>query len=124
MNLAVNNLLSRDEEDGDDADDAQDNYVPEVSWNQSLLKHKPRKSCAFLRTGHPNYSQLARIINLLCCAAHLFTFIIVYFQDLISLLDAGINADHPSVIIDVDAMFSEDMFGYAAQSRAARSSGT
>ena len=53
VNLAVNNLLSRDEEDGDDADDAQDNYVPEVSWNQSLLKHKPRKSCAFLRTGHP-----------------------------------------------------------------------
>ena len=44
MNLAVNNLLSRDEEDGDDADDAQDNYVPEVSWNQSLSKHKPRKS--------------------------------------------------------------------------------
>ena len=44
-------------------------------------------------------------------------------QDLISLLDAGINADHPSVIIDADAMFSEDMFGYAAQSRAARSSG-
>merc|ERR1739844_852570 len=73
VNLAVNNLLSRDEEDGDDADDAQDNYVPE---------------------------------------------------DLISLLDAGINADHPSVIIDADAMFSEDMFGYAAQSRAARSSGS
>ena len=47
----------------------------------------------------------------------------MYFQDLISLLDAGINADHPSVIIDADAMFSEDMFGYAAQSRAARSSG-
>ena len=39
------------------------------------------------------------------------------------MLDAGINADHPSVIIDADAMFSEDMFGYAAQSRAARSSG-
>lgn len=63
VNLAVNNLLSRDEEDGDDADDgSQDNYVPE---------------------------------------------------DLISLLDAGINADHPSVIIDADAMFSEDMFGYS-----------
>ena len=30
VNLAVNNLLSRDEEDGDDADDSQDNYVPEV----------------------------------------------------------------------------------------------
>ena len=34
-------------------------------------------------------------------------------EDLISLLDAGINADHPSVIIDADAMFSEDMFGYS-----------
>jgi E3 ubiquitin-protein ligase EDD1 len=29
VNLAVNNLLSRDEEDGDDADESQDNYVPE-----------------------------------------------------------------------------------------------
>lgn len=57
VNLAVNNLLSRDEEDGDDGDEGQDNYVPE---------------------------------------------------DLISLLDAGINADHPSVIIDADAMFSDD----------------
>ena len=43
-------------------------------------------------------------------------------EDLISLLDAGINADHPSVIIDADAMFSEDMFGYS-QSRS-RSSGS
>ena len=34
-------------------------------------------------------------------------------EDLISLLDAGINAEHPSVIIDADAMFSEDMFGYS-----------
>lgn len=34
-------------------------------------------------------------------------------DDLISLLDAGIHGDHPSVIIDADAMFSEDMFGYA-----------
>ncbi|XP_014675920.1 PREDICTED: E3 ubiquitin-protein ligase UBR5-like [Priapulus caudatus] len=32
-------------------------------------------------------------------------------EDLISLLDAGIGGDHPSVIIDADsAMFSEDMF--------------
>ncbi len=40
-------------------------------------------------------------------------------EDLISLLDAGINADHPSVIIDADAMFSDDaMFGYSqARSR-------
>lgn len=65
VNLAVNNLLSRDEEDGDDGDEGgQDNYMPE---------------------------------------------------DLISLLDAGINAgvEHPQVIIDSDAMFSEDMFGYS-----------
>ena len=69
VNLAVNNLLSRDEEDGDDADEGQDNYVPE---------------------------------------------------DLISLLDAGINADHPSVIMDADAMFNADdsaMFNYSDQSR-------
>ena len=32
-------------------------------------------------------------------------------EDLISLLDAGISADHPSVIIDADAMFNEDFFG-------------
>ena len=62
VNLAVNNLLSRDEEGDDDADDSQGDYVPE---------------------------------------------------DLISLLDAGISADHPSVIIDADAMFNEDMFGYS-----------
>ena len=62
VNLAVNNLLSRDEEGEDDGDDSQGDYVPE---------------------------------------------------DLISLLDAGISADHPSVIIDADAMFNEDMFGYA-----------
>lgn len=69
VNLAVNNLLSRDEEDGDDGEEPQDSsYAPE---------------------------------------------------DLISLLDAGINADHPSVIIDADAMFSDDaMFGYSqARSR-------
>ncbi|XP_058797650.1 E3 ubiquitin-protein ligase hyd isoform X2 [Phymastichus coffea] len=29
VNLAVNNLLSRDDEEGDDAEDAADNYVPE-----------------------------------------------------------------------------------------------
>ncbi|XP_014299219.1 E3 ubiquitin-protein ligase UBR5 [Microplitis demolitor] len=29
VNLAVNNLLSRDDEEGDDADDAADSYVPE-----------------------------------------------------------------------------------------------
>ena len=72
VNLAVNNLLSRDEEGEDDGDDSQGDYVPE---------------------------------------------------DLISLLDAGISADHPSVIIDADAMFNEDMFGYA-QARVRSSSTT
>lgn len=62
VNLAVNNLLSRDEEEGDDTEEAQDSYVPE---------------------------------------------------DLISLLDGGFHDQH-SVIIDADAMFSEDMFGYSA----------
>eukprot|EP00096_Caligus_rogercresseyi_P012405 TRINITY_DN5185_c0_g1_i1.p1 TRINITY_DN5185_c0_g1~~TRINITY_DN5185_c0_g1_i1.p1 ORF type:complete len:2971 (-),score=851.59 TRINITY_DN5185_c0_g1_i1:151-9063(-) len=68
VNLAVNNLLSRDEEDGEDVEEGQDGYVPE---------------------------------------------------DLISLLDAGMNADHPSVIIDADAMFSEDVFGYSQRSTSA-----
>ncbi|XP_076270049.1 E3 ubiquitin-protein ligase hyd isoform X5 [Rhynchophorus ferrugineus] len=61
VNLAVNNLLSRDDEEGEEGDEAADSYVPE---------------------------------------------------DLISLLDGGFHSDH-SVIIDADAMFSEDMFGYA-----------
>ena len=72
VNLAVNNLLSRDEEGEEDGDDSQGDYVPE---------------------------------------------------DLISLLDAGISADHPSVIIDADAMFNEDMFGYT-QARGRSSSAT
>ena len=64
MNLAVNNLLSRDDDEGDDADDASDPYMSD---------------------------------------------------DLMSLLDAGIHTDHPSVIIDSDAaMFNEDMFSYSA----------
>ncbi|RZF46218.1 hypothetical protein LSTR_LSTR016305 [Laodelphax striatellus] len=62
VNLAVNNLLSRDDDDGDENDEGGDSYVPE---------------------------------------------------DLISLLDGGFHADH-SVIIDADAIFSEDMFGYSA----------
>ncbi|XP_047482711.1 E3 ubiquitin-protein ligase hyd-like isoform X2 [Penaeus chinensis] len=65
VNLAVNNLLSRDDEDVEEPEESGDSYVPE---------------------------------------------------DLISLLDAGISvaADHPSVIIDADAMFSDDMFGYSS----------
>lgn len=67
MNLAVNNLLSRDDEEGEEPEGGEggDGYVPE---------------------------------------------------DLISLLDGGFHAaqqDH-SVIIDADAMFSDDIFGYAA----------
>ncbi|XP_045542475.1 E3 ubiquitin-protein ligase UBR5 isoform X3 [Papilio machaon] len=66
VNLAVNNLLSRDDEEGEEPEGGEggDGYVPE---------------------------------------------------DLISLLDSGFHAtqqDH-SVIIDADAMFSEDIFGYA-----------
>ncbi|KAG7304394.1 hypothetical protein JYU34_011334, partial [Plutella xylostella] len=67
VNLAVNNLLSRDDEEGEEPEGGEggDGYVPE---------------------------------------------------DLISLLDGGFHAaqqDH-SVIIDADAMFSEEIFGYAA----------
>ena len=66
VNQAVNNLLSRDDDESEDVDDSQDSYVPE---------------------------------------------------DLISLLDpgAGLHPDHagPSVIIDAESMFSEDMFGYS-----------
>lgn len=73
VNLAVNNLLSRDDEegDGDGGDEVGggpggDSYVPE---------------------------------------------------DLMSLLDGGgFHADH-SVIIDADAIFSEDMFSYSSSRR-------
>lgn len=61
VNMAVNNLLSRDDEGEGEDEDSQDYSVPD---------------------------------------------------DLISLLDSGIH-DHPSVIIDADAMFNEDMFGYS-----------
>lgn len=64
VNLAVNNLLSRDDEEGEDTEDGGENYVPE---------------------------------------------------DLISLLDNGFQDN--SVIIDADAMFSEDMFGYSSMRR-------
>lgn len=67
VNLAVNNLLSRDDEGEDNDEDSQDSYMP------------VRSSVS---------------------------------DDLISLLDAG--ADHPSVVIDADVMFNEDMFGYSS----------
>ena len=62
VNMAVNNLLSRDDEGEGDDDDSQDSNVPD---------------------------------------------------DLISLLDSGVH-EHPSVIIDADAMFNEDVFGYSS----------
>uniref|UniRef100_A0A8C7C593 E3 ubiquitin-protein ligase UBR5 n=1 Tax=Oncorhynchus kisutch TaxID=8019 RepID=A0A8C7C593_ONCKI len=74
VNLAVNNLLSRDDEDGDDGDDtASESYLPG--------------------------------------------------EDLMSLLDADIHSAHPSVIIDADAMFSEDIsyFGYPSFRRSSLS---
>ena len=61
MNLAVNNLLSREDEDND-GDAEGDSYVSD---------------------------------------------------DLISLLDAGLSTDHPSVIIDADGMFSDDVLAYS-----------
>ncbi len=44
-------------------------------------------------------------------------FVIVLLQDLISLLDAGLSAsEHPSVIIDAERLFSEDMLaGYSSR---------
>ncbi|ESN90470.1 hypothetical protein HELRODRAFT_71154 [Helobdella robusta] len=65
VNLAVNNLLSRDDEGDDDGDNCD-------SYMSGTLKN-----------------------------------------DLMSLLDAGLHSDHPSVIIDSESMFSEDMFGYS-----------
>ena len=44
-------------------------------------------------------------------------------DDLMSLLDGGIHSDHPSVIIDADAMFSEDFLGIPQRSRS-RASGS
>ncbi|XP_076437649.1 E3 ubiquitin-protein ligase UBR5-like [Babylonia areolata] len=62
VNMAVNNLLSRDDEGEGEEEESQDYSVPD---------------------------------------------------DLISLLDSGMH-DHPSVIIDADAMFNEDMFSYSS----------
>ena len=86
VNLAVNNLLSRDEEDGDDADDGSQVYF----FFFLFFSNEYFDFTSFFPI-QDNYVP----------------------EDLISLLDAGINADHPSVIIDADAMFSEDMFGYS-----------
>ena len=37
VNLAVNNLLSRDDEEGEDVDDSQDSYMPGGKNNFLLL---------------------------------------------------------------------------------------
>ena len=50
-----------------------------------------------------------------------FLLAVLAADDLMSLLDAGMSADHSGVIIDSDAMFAEDMFGYSSlRSRASR----
>ncbi|CAG0918967.1 unnamed protein product [Notodromas monacha] len=70
VNLAVNNLLSRDDEEND-GDNEVDSYVPD---------------------------------------------------DLISLLDAGLSAsEHPSVIINAEGLFSEDVLGYSPRRSFGRS---
>lgn len=71
VNLAVNNLLSRDDEGDDNDDDSQESYMPD---------------------------------------------------DLMSLLDSGMHSDNPSVIIDADAMYNEDVFGYYSTLRSRGSS--
>ncbi len=50
MNLAVNNLLSRDEEGEEDGDDSQGDYVPEVEFSfRFILSIQIRNSfCFFL----------------------------------------------------------------------------
>lgn len=52
---------------------------------------------------------------------HLYLFL--FIEDLMSLLDADIHSAHPSVIIDADAMFSEDIsyFGYPSFRRSSLS---
>ena len=49
--------------------------------------------------------------------------LVVSTEDLMSLLDADIHSAHPSVIIDADAMFSEDIsyFGYPSFRRSSLS---
>lgn len=51
------------------------------------------------------------------------TFYLHHAEDLMSLLDPDIHSAHPSVIIDADAMFSEDIgyFGYPSFRRSSLS---
>lgn len=83
----MNNLLSRDDEGDDDGENC-DSYMSGGSWpalgSPSVSTRMTLNAASFLSA-----------------------------DDLMSLLDAGINSDHPSVIIDSEAMFGEDMFGYS-----------
>lgn len=105
-------MLSRDDEDGDDGDDtASESYLPgglsEKSYSSritqdyvhSLVSSSLEISCNFLLSFFPRA------------------------EDLMSLLDADIHSAHPSVIIDADAMFSEDIsyFGYPSFRRSSLS---
>lgn len=38
----------------------------------------------------------------------------IFAEDLISLLDSGLHGDQPSVIIDADALYGDDVWGYAS----------
>lgn len=53
----------------------------------------------------------------------LYLYLFLFIEDLMSLLDADIHSAHPSVIIDADAMFSEDIsyFGYPSFRRSSLS---
>ncbi|VDP01562.1 unnamed protein product [Soboliphyme baturini] len=66
VNQAVNNLLSRDDDETEDFDDTGDSYLPE---------------------------------------------------ELISLLDTGLQGDQPSVIIDADAIYGDEVWGYSIRRR-------
>ena len=52
----------------------------------------------------------------------MMSLLFVSSDDLMSLLDGGIHSDHPSVIIDADAMFSEDFLGISSRARSRASS--
>lgn len=103
VNLAVNNLLSRDDEDGDDGDDtASESYLPGGKLSQILY-------IFFL-----SYNSWQTVLTMAFNSS---------IEDLMSLLDADIHSAHPSVIIDADAMFSEDIsyFGYPSFRRSSLS---
>lgn len=67
-----------------------------------------------LLNNHASCYFLSFIFKLDLVSTVMFYIFCFTLDDLISLLDSGIHSDHPSVIIDADAMFSEDMFGYSS----------